>query len=308
MVLGSGSNYDATIGPFAAESTIDYFVTAVDDSPYHNIAINDNSGAYFSFGVFDGDFSIPLISDVSHTPTNPTDAEEVNITASVTDASGIQSVILSYRIDVGAWTNVTMALQSGSTYQVTIGPFATGSPIEYFIIAIDASFNLNEVINNNSGDLYSFSVSDSDFDLPLISDVSHSPSSPTSADSVTITATVTDASGLQSVILSYRVDDGSWTNVTMTLQSGSTYQVTIGSFAAGSNISYYVIAIDDSQNHNTATDNNSGNLYKFSVVADSTGDPKDDDGGNGAIIIIVVVVVLAGAGAGVYFFMNKRKS
>ncbi|MHA1911565.1 MAG: LVIVD repeat-containing protein [Candidatus Kariarchaeaceae archaeon] len=307
MVLGSGTNYDLTLDPFAAGVTVEYFVTAIDDSVSNNIAINDNSGVYYSFTVTDGDWTAPLISDMSHSPSDPIPTDTVTITVSVTDASGVQSVILTYRVHGSDWVNVTMTLQSGSIYEATIGPFGTDINVDYAFYATDDSFNHNSASENNGGVGYIFTVGD--FDIPEINDVTHSPNNPTSLDTVTISVSVYDPSGVYSVILAYELNGGGWVNVSMTIQSGSdtVYEATIGPFSDGDTVGYYIIAVDNSANHNVAVDNNSAALYSF-TVDDSTGDSKDDgsdDGGNG-VVIAVVVVVLAAAGAGAFVFMRRK--
>jgi hypothetical protein len=51
MVLISGDTYGASLGPYAVGVVVDYYVVAVDDSPNHNSATNDNDGHYYSFEV-----------------------------------------------------------------------------------------------------------------------------------------------------------------------------------------------------------------------------------------------------------------
>jgi len=51
MTLISGDIYSVTIGSFAVSDTIEYYITAVDNSANHNEAIDDNSGLYYSFTV-----------------------------------------------------------------------------------------------------------------------------------------------------------------------------------------------------------------------------------------------------------------
>ncbi len=100
---------------------------------------------------------------------------------------------------------------------------------------------------------------------PVITDIIHSPSTPTELDTISINATVTSPYGVQSVTLHYRVNDGTWIEVSMTLSSGDFYSVTIGSFAVSDTIEYYVSAIDNSVNHNEAINDNSGLYYSFTI-------------------------------------------
>ena len=52
---GGGMNYVVNIGPFDAGVTIDYFITATDDSTNHNEAIDNNSDSFYTFDVIDPD-------------------------------------------------------------------------------------------------------------------------------------------------------------------------------------------------------------------------------------------------------------
>ncbi|MBA7578429.1 hypothetical protein ES708_20291 [subsurface metagenome] len=44
MICISGDLYTVTIGPFAVSDTIEYYITAIDNSVNHNEAIEDNGG------------------------------------------------------------------------------------------------------------------------------------------------------------------------------------------------------------------------------------------------------------------------
>ena len=164
----SGSNYQGTIGPFVEYTLINYYLKAIDNSPEHNEAVEDNDGLYYQLVVTEGDSDPPSITAVSHYPSNPTELDSIVISATVTDSSGIFSVSLHYRVNGGLWTVVTMTLSTGSTYQAIIGPFSDGDTIEYFITAIDDSTIQNEATEDNSGLYYSFVISSSIPELSTI--------------------------------------------------------------------------------------------------------------------------------------------
>ncbi|MGB9879312.1 MAG: cohesin domain-containing protein, partial [Anaerolineae bacterium] len=65
----------------------------------------------------------------------------VTIRADVYDASGLEWVRLSYQLPTGSWTWGFMSLESGSTYAMAIGPFASTGTITYMIIARDKAGN-----------------------------------------------------------------------------------------------------------------------------------------------------------------------
>ena len=45
------NSYSAIIGSFDTGSFVDYYVSATDDSPKKNTALNDNNGQYYNFLV-----------------------------------------------------------------------------------------------------------------------------------------------------------------------------------------------------------------------------------------------------------------
>ncbi len=271
MTLTTGSTYVYTIGTFSYNDQIDYYIVAVDNSPNYNTAINDNNGSLFSFTIVSSDVSGPTISAVSQTPNPASDIETITISCDVYDANGIQSVTLYCRINGGSWSAIGMVCTSGDTYEITIGAFAYDDEIEYYFVAIDNSPNHNETTNDNGGLYYSSIISSSDIVSPTIENITHQPDAPTDLEIISINCTVTDAYGIQSVTLNYRINNGTWITLTMTLISGNTYGATIGTFAAGDIIQYYIVAVDDSPNQNMETNNNDGLYFSFEVQSISTG-------------------------------------
>jgi hypothetical protein len=81
---------------------------------------------------------------------------------------------------------------------------------------------------------------------PTITNLQHAPTSPTPSDTITISADITDISGLSAITLVYNVNAGPDQTVTMTLQAGDTYAADIGPFADGDAIDYHVEATDNS--------------------------------------------------------------
>ncbi len=280
------STYNATIGLFAYEDFIEYYITAVDNYETHNIATDNNGGSYYSFTIGASDVSGPTINDIVHTPTNPTDAETVIISCAVTDLSGVQSVTLYYRVNSGSWTDASMTLTTGSTYEVSIGSFAYAADIEYYINATDSYITHNNATDDNSGNYYTFTIASSDVTAPTISDIEYNPNAPSDTDLVNITCTVSDLNGISSVVLHYRTNGGTWTTTTMLLISGDQYKTTIGTFAAADLIEFYITATDDSPNTNTATDDNGGAYYSFTVLAHSTSNTT-------LLALLPIVAVLA---------------
>jgi len=230
--------------------------------------------------------SLTIIENTSQIPIAPTDSETITISCTVTDLSGVQYVTLFYRINEVSWLNVSMVNTSVDIYEATIGAFDYADEIRYAIFARDDFITQNAAIDDNSGAYYIFTVSSSDVTAPTISDIEYNPNAPSDTDLVNITCTVSDLNGINSVVLHYRTNGGTWTTTTMLLISGDQYKTTIGTFVAGDLIEFYITAIDDSPNTNTATDDNGGVYYSFTVLAHSTSNTT-------LLALLPIVAVLA---------------
>lgn len=93
-----------------------------------------------------------------------------------------------------------------------------------------------------------------DTTAPLISNIIQSPPAEAiilSADSVNVSAMVTDDTKVESVILSYNNGTAIWTNITMTYGFG-VYTATIPPQAEGSTIQYQIYAYDSAGNANVS--------------------------------------------------------
>lgn len=125
------------------------FVWLVED----NSSINQENNSIILL-----DKTPPSITSVSHSPSTPTSDETIVITAAVTDESNVQSVTVHYRINISSWSNISMSVSSGSTFEAAIGPFTAGSLIEYYITAVDNSYFHNIGTNDNNTQYYSFII------------------------------------------------------------------------------------------------------------------------------------------------------
>ena len=83
----------------------------------------------------------PMIGSVQHSPGEPSPGQEVAVTASVSDAtSGLERVVLYYRVDDGEWQSLEMAQQDGA-WVATIPGQSEGSVVEYYVEARDKAGN-----------------------------------------------------------------------------------------------------------------------------------------------------------------------
>lgn len=94
----------------------------------------------------------PVIGSHDRTPFTPNSTQSVTINVTVTDMSGVDTVILSY-YNSSTWFNVTMTW-TGSYYEGMIPAFPNGTPINY-------RFYANDTLDNWSvSAMFGFTVTD----------------------------------------------------------------------------------------------------------------------------------------------------
>lgn len=146
---------------------------------------------------------------------------------------GYDAYVLLDGIDVeGAWHNMQRNLYDD--YVAAFNGPLDGNLEYVYIEARAASGGRVEIYFD---DVYVYTDPE-----PLISSVVQSPTSPTADDVVNVTASVYDLS-LYDVTLFYRVDNGTWSDVDMTL-SGSQYLGQIPAQPADAVVEYFVEASD----------------------------------------------------------------
>ncbi|UCH04180.1 MAG: hypothetical protein JSW05_11470 [Candidatus Thorarchaeota archaeon] len=109
-----------------------------------------------------------------------------------------------------------------------------------------------------------------DFCYPTVTGVTRTPQSPTSADSATVTVGATDDVALNEVILQYRTDAGSWTDIEMAL-SGVTWTAIIPAMPSETDVEYRVYAND------TAGNTVYSSIYAYTVTTVPTTTPTEPE-------------------------------
>ena len=272
-LIGNGL-YSYSIGPLPEGVHIEYVIHAIDTSNNH--AWDNNGGMnYHIYVQGTSDLIPPVITNVSQVPNagsvSPNDV--VTIQANVYDNNGLQNVTLVWTSN--SWLTLhadDMAQVSSGVYVYSIGPFESGTTVEYCIRAIDNSGNLAWNSNNNQN--YKFTVtSNGDAIKPAISGTMHTPESPKPTDTIVIKTTVTDEnSGVKNVTLYWT--NNNWLSVIetpMQPSAGNLYICTIGPFAAGTKVEYVIRAYDFADN--VAWDNNNWQNYAFTVTNSGDAQP-----------------------------------
>ncbi|WP_299834387.1 choice-of-anchor J domain-containing protein [uncultured Tenacibaculum sp.] len=96
---------------------------------------------------------------------------------------------------------------------------------------------------------------------PAITNISNTPTNPSSSDAVTVSADLTDADGISTATLRWGTTSGSLTNnISMSNTSGNTYSGTIPAQADGTTVYYTIEAVDSNASPETTTssENNYG--------------------------------------------------
>ena len=300
-----------TVTDFAANGDKAANLTLADDQIYMSQRLNDlpiNSGTelildfnvyvdkfntssedYILFSVYFEDDSLAYVI------ANSTDAFEQQI-GGEEDA---YFILLQEPIVTGEWLNFHRDIVHD--YKLLHGslPNTTIYDIELFA---EAGFG-SELITFFD-DLYIY------YDpAPTISDVGHIPTSPVANSSVTISATVVDAT-IDSVEVNFRVNDGTWNDVTMNHVSGNLYKLEITNLLADSVVEYSITAVDAFGKTTVAM--NGTNYFGFTVgtaSATTTTIVTTQTGGGwlSAMVAITVVIIVLGVVMVLYLFVYKKR-
>jgi hypothetical protein len=301
--------YRTTIGAFTTGTYIQFYIQAVDFSNNWQ-----TGGIDVIFVQSSEDLTGPQISNIYHSPNNPDSTNIIMINATVVDISGISSVYLYYRINAAAYNILEMNLGPNSNYYCQIGPFTEGTFIDYYINATDNSPYMNSAIGKNGSFDFTFTIqAPNEFDPPVISNVLFLPSIVYVTSQIYITANVTDLSGVQTVVLIYKINNSAWMNVSMSPSGINRYEYTMNPQSVGSIIEFYIWARDNSQNHNIGINNNSGNNWRIVVqienimpIITSPPDITYQVGTTGHIITWTITDSTTGNGTDYVIFRNGQ--
>jgi subtilisin family serine protease len=253
-----GDQYTGNIPSQISGSTIDYEISATDDSPNSNVQIDSQS-----FQIIDGcviDFTVPAISYFSQPVDSYDETGPYLIVLNITDPCGVSNVQLNYSVN-GGGSNVGMIIESSADVWVgTIPGQISGSAIIYTILAFDASPQFNMAIEGGIFNI--LDACDSDLTPPVIS---HAPLLADTYDTTgpyTVLADVSDPCGLAAVGLEYRLNTGSWSSLGFTNIAGDTWSGEIPGQPSGTLVEYRINATDGSSNANASTSS-----FSFTILS-----------------------------------------
>jgi len=118
-----------------------------------------------------GEYDPPVITHTALSNSGSTDSYD--ITATITDSSGINSADVYYRVDDGTWNGPNaMTNTTGNTYTYSIAGQNQGSVVDYYIESVDASGFSNTAYHpdNAPNTYHTFEVIDAIFQYPYKED------------------------------------------------------------------------------------------------------------------------------------------
>lgn len=217
---------------------------AADLSPYLTIGIH----------VFTAP-TAPVISNIAYTPSNPTNIDQVDVDADVTPqgSASIVTVTLNWGTVSGSLTNqINMTNVSGTLYTTdTQIPAQVNGTTVFF--TVEATDNTPETTVSPEDSYFIGNQS------PVITNIITIPVDPTEIDTVSVSADVTDDGSITLVTLFWGTDGATFpNNINMTLATGSTYVTDdeIPAHAIGTDVYFYIEAIDDEPDTTESADIN----------------------------------------------------
>jgi hypothetical protein len=230
-----GGQYSADIPPQNYGATVTLKVYACDGQ--------DNWGVtpLGSYTVASSDLDGPDVLLLTWTPSEPTEEDDVEVYAELSDANEIRHVILCF--GHGAiFANVSMTF-NGSGYVATLDAHPIGTQLNLRVYSCDTRDNW--VV----GEWTMYIVRASDITPPAIGDVVWTPTEPFTNESIHVNATVSDENTINLVLLSY-FDGSTWRNLTMMWVSNNPnlYVVQIPVIGKSGTIQIWILAQDSKGN------------------------------------------------------------
>ncbi|HEM62378.1 MAG TPA: hypothetical protein ENO24_08810, partial [Chloroflexi bacterium] len=240
LTLDSAGNFEYTIALNVGANTIK--VTGTDG--------NQNSSSVTISVERLSDENPPLITQGDATPDSGEFCTSFTLTARVVDTwSGVDPASVTAHIQHPDGVDVaTVALYDDGSHGDALADddFFTGQWDSCAAVA-EGTYYVDVGASDNEGNpAYANNVATLQvYDLPAISGVSHSPSSPTDTDAVVVSASISDASAVSNATLLYSTDGGStYVPVSMSYNAGlAKYQGTIPPQDAGQ-VRYRIEALD----------------------------------------------------------------
>jgi hypothetical protein len=232
----SGNTFSGTIPAQLSGTTIYFRIEAIDDDSEEAVSAEN------SFLVTAPHNNPPVLNNIQYTPTNPDQNQSVTVSAEVTDSDGTISYCkIKWGTTQGVYPNRTNMTFGSGTYMGVI-PGQTGGTTVYFRI-VAADNDSDSTLTNE----YSYAVNTPGNANPAITGLTYSPTTPTSTQTVSVSATITDSDGtIVSAKIKWGTTSGIFPNQISMSSSGSLFSGAIPSQANTTQVYFIVEATDNS--------------------------------------------------------------
>jgi endonuclease I len=236
MSVSTGDTYitDSDIPAQAGGTNVYYIIEATDDDT-ETTQSGENSFSFSTIGNV-----LPEISDVGFTPIDPESAENVTVSATITDSDGsITTANIKWGTSTGNYPSTVSMSNSGDDYTGVIPAQADEAHVYFVIYTVDNDGGSAQSSEND------YVVDDPNI-LPEISGVSINPTDPESTESVSVSATITDSDGtITTANIKWGTSTGNYTNTVLMSNSGDDYSGVISSQADGAEVVFIIEAEDN---------------------------------------------------------------
>ncbi|MFW9965200.1 MAG: fibronectin type III domain-containing protein, partial [Candidatus Sifarchaeia archaeon] len=259
MTPEGGDQYSAAIGNFNASQEKDYYVRAFDSSTDEMESVS----------------SVVYLNGINYFPETP-----MLYDPGTTDDDGVFLLNWTASIDAdGSIDHYEIQVSNHSQFATTL-EIITVYTDDYMMTVYENDsyyFRVRAVDDDGTVGFWSFQQWINVVIIlgPIVSTPILSPSEPKHGDSVTLSVDVTDQDGVKNVTCYYSVNAGPWQNVSMTNQTGDTYNCSLGTYFVDDVVEYYIKAFDNSTSHNPTTTS----IYSFEILNQPPMEPTLHDPG-----------------------------
>jgi len=214
----------------------------------------------FTINVDSASNSKPLITNVTVSPASPVTRQTITVSSSITDSDGtVIKALLSWGYSSGNMS-VSYEMQAdGNVYSAPIASQSNPATIYFKITAVD---NTQDTAYYNG----SFSVALNQF--PVITNLTHTPASPTSVDGVTVNANVSDPEGrLGNIFLLWGINESNLNNQSLMSGTSGLYNSAIPANTSQTTV-YYRVKAYDAEGQQTLSNTNSYTVSPATAVPD----------------------------------------
>lgn len=159
-MTATGDNYSGQIPGQNENVTIYYQVKAIDDEAAFSLSAIQN------FTVNEIVNIPPAINSVTYDPTEPLQAEDVTVTANITDDEAIESALILWGVSESSMSNIVPMSASGDDYTGVIPGQNEGITVYFIVQAFDKDSDMTESASYQ----YHIEITTNELTLPFMED------------------------------------------------------------------------------------------------------------------------------------------